>query len=51
MKKETKPSDESDQSMVSPCANCGQRTNNGSYCSMYCKRDMTFRVTVERRYE
>jgi len=33
------------------CANCGQKTMNGLYCSEYCKRDMTFRLTAEERYE
>lgn len=51
MKKETKPRNESDQSMVSPCENCGQRTNNGVYCSRYCQEDMTFRLTAEEIYE
>jgi ribosomal protein L32 len=28
---------------VSPCKNCGQRTSNGRFCSVYCKRDQRFR--------
>jgi len=33
------------------CANCGEKTMNGLYCSRYCQEDMTFRLTAEERYE